>query len=311
MRLLVHDSRFQPSGPEWFTRWRFRSEGGGPSGWSTEGAGFRHRLPDQGSSASVVDWIEYQHIDPDRSNYGPVRDFIAYNGARLGSGRRVYDLAVETQLGLTPGVELLSLEFRAPRGTLRFMLPLDGSQPPRADYRGQVFRTDEEAARVAADWADRPGPRRLEASFFDHRLLVALDGVPLFEPLDLEPGPPAPPPPADAPPVALGVVGQGLVIDWLKVYRDVFYTEGLSHAPGRPFSVGEPYPLGPDEYFVLGDNSPVSNDSRFWRQSPAVPGSMLMGKPFLVHLPSRGVPIRLFRGEPYWVPDPREIRYIR
>jgi signal peptidase I len=38
---------------------------------------------------------------------------------------------------------------------------------------------------------------------------------------------------------------------------------------------------------------------------------MLLGKPFLVHLPSQGVPVRVFGGEPYWLPDPREIRYIR
>ena len=62
---------------------------------------------------------------------------------------------------------------------------------------------------------------------------------------------------------------------------------------------------------MLGDNSPVSNDSRFWPESPVVRGEMLLGKPFLVHLPSRGVPLQVLGGETYWVPDLREIRYIR
>jgi len=36
----------------------------------------------------------------------------------------------------------------------------------------------------------------------------------------------------------------------------------------------------------LGDNSPVSVDSRAWN-NPAVPRNSLIGKPLVVHLPSR------------------------
>jgi signal peptidase I len=69
--------------------------------------------------------------------------------------------------------------------------------------------------------------------------------------------------------------------------------------------------LGDDEFFVLGDNSPVSNDSRFWSEGPVVRGSMFIGKPFLVHLPGELVPLRVFGRSVCWVPDPRRIRYIR
>ena len=69
--------------------------------------------------------------------------------------------------------------------------------------------------------------------------------------------------------------------------------------------------LGADEYFVLGDNSPVSNDSRFWNDGPVVRGSMFLGRPFLVHLPGQVVPLKVFGRSVCWVPDPRQIRYIR
>jgi len=71
------------------------------------------------------------------------------------------------------------------------------------------------------------------------------------------------------------------------LYRDVYYTS----ARGRN-GVQRPYQLGDDELFVLGDNSPVSHDSRRWPDG-AVPMKLLVGKPFLVHLPSKPGRLRL------------------
>jgi signal peptidase I len=45
--------------------------------------------------------------------------------------------------------------------------------------------------------------------------------------------------------------------------------------------------LGPDQYFVLGDNSPNSHDSRFWPDGGVVPAKNVLGKPFVVHMPGR------------------------
>ncbi|MCS7168872.1 MAG: S26 family signal peptidase [Gemmatales bacterium] len=52
--------------------------------------------------------------------------------------------------------------------------------------------------------------------------------------------------------------------------------------PERPH--GGPRVFGPDEYFVLGDNSTSSQDSRAWGQ---VPERLLMGKAVVVYFPFR------------------------
>lgn len=66
--------------------------------------------------------------------------------------------------------------------------------------------------------------------------------------------------------------------------------------------------LGPDEYFVAGDNPPVSDDSRRWPAGPGVAAQLIVGKPFIVHAPRRTMP---WFGLPFHVPDVSAIRYIR
>jgi hypothetical protein len=62
---------------------------------------------------------------------------------------------------------------------------------------------------------------------------------------------------------------------------------------------------------VLGDNSPISNDSRVW-EHPAIPASMLIGKPILVHLPSQTWQGRVFgRQIPISLPDIGNVRRVK
>jgi type IV secretory pathway protease TraF len=62
----------------------------------------------------------------------------------------------------------------------------------------------------------------------------------------------------------------------LCVARDVYFT-------GRgSFAKNEPEQLGPDEIFVLGDNSAESQDSREWGP---VPLSQMLGRPVCVVWP--------------------------
>ena len=81
-------------------------------------------------------------------------------------------------------------------------------------------------------------------------------------------------------PFRLGAEGATIAFRQVKLYRDIYYRGGDRRASH------EPYQLGPDEYFLLGDNSANSDDSRSW-QIPAVPERNFLGKPFLLHQPSR------------------------
>ncbi len=76
----------------------------------------------------------------------------------------------------------------------------------------------------------------------------------------------------------------------LRVLRDLYYTGRGTHGTSAPED------LGPDEYFVLGDNSATSRDSREWGP---IHGSWIVGRPIAVVWP----PSRI-RRLPAAVPGP-------
>ena len=71
-------------------------------------------------------------------------------------------------------------------------------------------------------------------------------------------------------------------VSHVRLWRDVHYTQAGSNGVG-----GAVVRLGPDQYFVLGDNSPRSEDSRFWPDGGAVPASSLLGTPLPPLRPAR------------------------
>jgi len=97
-------------------------------------------------------------------------------------------------------------------------------------------------------------------------------------------------------PPSVAIFGDGALTLWhIALFRDVHYVDG--HDVGERIAraaEGSPFTLGPDEYFVCGDNSPSSLDSRLWATegignggrryaAGVVPKDYLMGKAFFVY----------------------------
>lgn len=106
--------------------------------------------------------------------------------------------------------------------------------------------------------------------------------------------------------VQFGARGGMVDVTDLCLYRDVHYT-----AYDYKHGIKEPVQLDNDEFFFLGDNSPVSLDSRGWK-SPTVSRHLIVGRPMLVHLPSKPGELH-FAGQArsIRVPDFSRMRFVR
>jgi signal peptidase I len=118
-----------------------------------------------------------------------------------------------------------------------------------------------------------------------------------------------------------GIFGSGkLTLGHVAVFRDIHYTEARAGAddPGRA-AKGNPFPLEKDEFFVLGDNSPNSQDGRLWNRpgignggrlyrEGVVPRDYLVGKALFVYWPSGFKPFDEF---PFAaIPNVGKMRFI-
>jgi hypothetical protein len=233
-----------------------------------------------------------------RSHEAPVTDDYGYNRASERQATiAVRDLMLATRVRFHNADGLFAIEMTDGKQTFR--TTLDVSQN---SVRLNVDDDDQPVRQGRSLEFSRPGSMLLEMSIIDRQVLLAVNGYEPFAPWPIplsetQIG-------ASASPVRIRIGARGLRTDVesLKLYRDIQYTSKGDEST---------YQLGEDEYFVLGDNSPISFDSRSW-QHCGVARHLLMGKPILVHLPSKpgefSLAGRRFRIR---IPDLPRIRYIR
>lgn len=309
LAILVHDSQFiaDSLGPEaerWHvddasSLWRRREEG-----YFRPAAPLNRSTSEDGAAA--IDWLSYRHLrrlpgQPSLVAESPIEDDYGYNQTRpVEDPAGVVDVMLSCQVR-TFGRGMLM--FFGTDGRERFVVRIDP-----LGHRAVLEHNQREVASATFPSSDgRPLFGRatlVELSLFDRQVLLAIDGQLAF--------PPYPIPPSDLPrsptsrPLAIGSRGLGVDVRELRVYRDIYYTSPRGQM--ARWGIDQPYQLAGDEYFMLGDNSPLSEDSRYWPAGPSVRASLLVGRPLMVHLPSRQTD---WGWGTFNVPDFSAIRYIR
>ena len=127
--------------------------------------------------------------------------------------------------------------------------------------------------------------------------------------------------PSDLSPVGITVAGAALRVKNLRVLRDTFYI-GAIDVGARPGEILEEdrleFELEADQFFVLGDNSAASKDSRLWMEGHHVDRSLLIGKALAIFWPhaipaSWSVPVKIGGAElrlPCW-PNFERMKFLR
>ena len=206
-------------------------------------------------------WLRYVHQDGK-----PVTDDVSHNAGLSRRLNLVSDFALSAKLKVRGGGQL-ALDVNDGRQTLRVTLVLPEGKMSLA-ANGRLLHTAVLSAESRGKLAR--GAVLLELSNFDRHLLLAIGSrVELSHPLT-----DASPPLGTKGPLAVGAAGLQVTLGELTVYRDIHYSRQ---------AVGEVYDaesaglrLGSGEYYLLGDNSPISLDSRGWG---GVSARLLLGRP--------------------------------
>lgn len=315
--MVVHDTRYRPTYTKWEPRWK------GEGGWEESGKGFR-----LASGGAETAWLTYEHRilrgNPDDfavSEPSNILDYYAYNMATAfqSEGNACTDLGLRGKVKAGSAETSVAIELRAYKDRFRFELPTVGSgRPTRVLVNGEVV------AESADGWLPVGRPVEVLAANVDHKLTLRVDGRRVAKSVAKETTPEGDPvyePTATTPEereamsrspgkvsgVRVGGSGGPVSVAYLGLYRDVYYTNVFlpTGEPGNG-TEGNAEGLGADEFFVLGDNSPNSLDSRLWRlDRPVVPRRNLVGKAFFVYWPAAGsrawIPI---------APDPTGWRFV-
>ena len=299
--ILVHDADFtgddSPQGLA--ARWRpDRAD----LRWTSSTGVFTHP---EASTADAVEWLVYHHTrtpaDPAEPMVeSPVTDTCGYNQPGRPRGELFYpvaDLMLSFELVRLSGPGSLTVCISDGQEHFAVLLHRDDDSLGYEARRGEVILPDGSGYVPFA--RDRTP---VTVSLFDQQLLVAFSGTTRVAFPYQRTTSPHP----TSEPLAIGVQATAAEIRHLRIDRDIYYTrpDGIVSSPG----VDEPLRLDEGSYYVLGDNSSISQDSRTWGKPKGVTDRLLVGKPCFVHFPARRLDWGPWR---IHVPDLARMRWVR
>ncbi|MHC4594253.1 MAG: signal peptidase I [Planctomycetota bacterium] len=144
-------------------------------------------------------------------------------------------------------------------------------------------------------WRAVKKPSLVKFANVDHRLIFQFGSEKLTCDLGLSPEAAGPRKTKIEPQVRIFGSGK-LTLSHVSIFRDIHYTAPNGLGQGRA-AEDNPFLLEKDEFFVLGDNSPNSQDSRWWHRpgkannglsyrEGTVPRDYLVGKALFIYWPS-------------------------
>jgi signal peptidase I len=258
--VLVYDDTFRSTNAKLPQRW----EGDlASSVWRAEQDGFVFDAADADSGG--FDWLMYRHwrcyASPNpRTEEVPAADNYGYN---QGLSRQLHEV---TDLFLTCTLEPggpAPLAFLVHDGRESFQAVLSMTERLVKLKRGATLIEEVSLPNFCG------APAVIEFGAIDWQVLLSINGTEVLR-RDYEP--------SDSPlqptsrPLGIGASSSLAGVSKLKVFRDIYYMNRL-HENSDWVS----QPLNQDEYLVLGDNVPLSRDSRHWATA-GLHRKLLLGK---------------------------------